>query len=193
MQEQELRASIAAVGPLLPVLMWRGVVLDGRKRDAICSELGLVPRVVFVHSAEEACCALWALHPARACALATEELQSRGGQLPSALQISRLVGARSSDVLRVLRGTADKTPPRRSPRRTRSQKTQLIQLWVEPQFKHYVQRAGAAGGLTLSATLRVAAWEYVARHLPRAPNEGTPRAPSPSCVKPRERRSKPER
>lgn len=48
MDTQELQAlteSIRAQGQLVPILMWRGAVLDGRKRLSICEALGLPPKL----------------------------------------------------------------------------------------------------------------------------------------------------
>jgi ParB-like chromosome segregation protein Spo0J len=41
----ELTASIRLHGQLVPILVWRGDVLDGRKRLAICEALGITPKV----------------------------------------------------------------------------------------------------------------------------------------------------
>lgn len=180
MQERELRASLVAVGPLLPVLIWRGRVVDGEKRSRICGELGLVPRTQVLHSLAECCSALWALHRERAVAEARAHMDG-------VRAIAELCGARVADVAQILAGKPVKQDTR-APRKTRSQKTVLVQLWVEPQLKHFIKRAGESEHLDMSAALRVAAWEYVQRTLPRAPDEGGDRAPSERWVKPPERR-----
>ncbi len=183
MNERELRASLSAVGPLLPVLIWRGRILDGKKRDCICGELGVVPRVQVLHSLSEACSALWAVHQDRAVA------EAMAGGATGVQQIAELCSARVADVATLLAGQASKPKSLRGPRRTRSTKSVMVQFWAEPQFKHFVKRAGETEGLDLSATLRVAAWEYVQRHLARAPREGAGRvAPGTEWVKPPERR-----
>jgi hypothetical protein len=184
MIERELRASLAAVGPLLPVLVYRGRVVDGEKRDRICSELGLIPRTQILHSTGELCAALWVLHPERA--IAEAQLARPGLTLP---ELAELCSTRPSDVALALAGQRGK-PPRgeRSPRRTQGQKSVLIQFWAEPQFKHFVKLAGERAGLDLSATLRVSAWEFVQRNMPRAATEGSARAPGSEWVKPSERR-----
>jgi hypothetical protein len=176
MNEQELRASVAAVGPLLPVLLWRGDTLDGRRREQICAELGLVPRVMHVRSLTEACQALWALHPERAVQLARDN----GVALPT--NIAKLCGTRLVHVARILKGERVPSADKRSPRRTRSQKTVLVQLWVDPQLKHYAQLAGNARALTLSAVFRVAAWQFIERTLPRAAEAGSTRGPAVELV-----------
>lgn len=183
MQERELRASLVAVGPLLPVLIWHGRVVDGRKRDRICEELGLVPRVQTLHSLAECCSALWAIHRDRAVA------EALAGGAAGVTAIAELCSARVADVALVLSTQSKKTKvSKRSPRRTRSTKTEMVQFWTEPQLKHFAKLAGATESLDLSGTIRVALWEYVQRHLPRAPREGGSRAPSEEWVKPPERR-----
>lgn len=47
-----LRESIAKIGQQVPVLVWRGQVIDGRKRMAACAELGITP--LMTHLAEDA-------------------------------------------------------------------------------------------------------------------------------------------
>lgn len=184
MQERELRASIEAVGPLLPVLVYRGRVVDGEKRDRICGELGLIPRTLILHSTSEVCGALWVLHPERAIAEAQQAFSAL--TLP---ELAALCSARASDVAVVLAGKrAPVAAGERSPRRTQGQKSVLIQFWAEPQFKHFVKVAGERERLDLSATLRVAAWEFVQRTMPRAATEGGARAPAVEWVKPSERR-----
>jgi hypothetical protein len=182
MNERELRASIAAVGPLLPVLIWCGRVVDGAKRDLICGELGLVPTVRVLHSPAEVCSALWIVHRDRA----VDEARALGAI--GLKDIAELCSARVSEVAAVLGARAPRVVDKRSPRRSRSQKNVLLQVWTEPQLKHYAQRAGATEALDLSGTVRVALWEYVQRHLPQAATEGQRRAPAPEWVKPPERR-----
>ncbi len=182
MNERELRASIAAVGPLLPVLIWSGRVVDGVKRDRICGELGLVPTVRVLHSPAELCSALWIVHPSRA----VDEAQALGAT--NVKEIAELCSARVAEIAGVLLSRKKPVVNNRSPRRSRSQKNVLLQVWTEPQLKHYAQRAGATESLDLSGTVRVALWEYVQRHLPRAATEGSERAPGREWVKPPERR-----
>lgn len=183
MHERELRASLAAVGPLMPVLIWRGRVVDGEKRDRICGELGLVAHVRTLHSIAEVCSALWAVHPERAVA---EALAAGAAGVQS---IADLCSARVAEVAGLLAANSKRNAKsKRAPRRSRSQKQTLIQVWTEPQLKHYVQSVGAELGLDLSSTIRVAAWEFVQRNSARAALEGSERAPAREWVKPPERR-----
>lgn len=185
MNERELRASIAAVGPLLPVLVYRGRVVDGAKRDRICGELGLFARTQILHSVGEVCSALWALHPERAIAEARAQIEGA-----TTAVIADLCSTRVAEVALIL--SRDRQPiavDGRAPRRARSQKTELIRFWADPQFRHAVKRAGELEKLNLSETLRVAAWEYVQRTLANAATEGSERGPAVELVRPRKRRA----
>lgn len=182
MDEQQLRASIERVGPLLPVLIYQGRTLDGAKRDAICGSLGLVPRVLIVHSLDEACSALWSVHAERALELAGERPMQ---------EVAKLCGVRTVDIALAsgaLRGglRADT----RAPRKTRGQKRVKLQIWSDPQFKHYLDEASDALKADAASIIRCATWEYLQRVLPRAAREGTARGPEPSLVRLRARRAR---
>jgi hypothetical protein len=182
--EAELRASIQAVGPLVPVLKWLGATIDGRRREAICFEMGILPNVHTCHTLEQACTALWPLHPDRALALAREHAGGHVGLPPTVRELAQLCNVSVSAIAQAL-DTRPRRKETRPPRRTQSIKTELVKFWCEPLFKHYVRLAGARNGLDLSSTLRVAAWQYVQRELPNAPTEGGRRGPSVEHVRPK--------
>lgn len=180
MQEHQLRASIESVGPLLPVLIYGGRVIDGEKRDRICGELGLVARVQTLHGLDQACSALWSLHPARALELA--------GERPL-VELAQLCGVRAVDIA-IFTG-AQRGGVRvdsRAPRKTRGEKRIKVQFWSDPQFKHYLDEGAAALDVDASALMRAATWEYLQRVLPRAATEGAARGPDASLVRLRPRR-----
>jgi ParB-like chromosome segregation protein Spo0J len=43
-----LRDSIATLGQLVPIVVWRGKVIDGRKRLAACDALGIAPKSIAI-------------------------------------------------------------------------------------------------------------------------------------------------
>jgi hypothetical protein len=176
MNERELRASLQSVGPLLPQLIYEGRVVDGIRRDAICSELGIIFPQRRLATREEACAALWLVHPERAIAIA---------QTDRVLELARLCGTDAVHVATVL---AQQRPPkpkdRRAPRQTQGQKRVQILLWVEPQFKHYLQAAKEVSHLNMTEALTRAGWRYIQETLPRAATEGSRRAPSLRSVRP---------
>ncbi len=187
--EADLRASLSAVGPLSPALVWRGVTIDGRRREALCAELGIfLPQLTF-HTLEQACHALWTMHPQRAIQVAREHRGGHAGLPPTVRELAEICGV----TVTALALELEQMKPRkrgegkRSPRRTRSVKTEMVKLWAEPQWKHYVRLAGAQRGMDLSQTIRVACWEFVQREMARAPAEGTSRAPSIEHVRPPKR------
>lgn len=182
--DRELRDSIAAIGPLLPLLVWQNRVVDGQRRQAVCAELGLAAPIRRFGSIQEACTALWALHPARAVALAQEYGEAEGLAL-TVVDLALLCGARVAAVAVLVTSAKNVKPDRRAPRRQRSQKTEHVQLFVDPQWKHFVVKVGREQGLDLSSTIRIACWEFVQKHLPKAATEGSRRGPPVEMVRPR--------
>ena len=184
--DRELRDSIAAAGCVDPVLFWQGMVIDGRRRHQICEELGIIPPIVVFTTLKAACTALFQRHPERAIVMAREHLGGHAGLPATARELAEVCSTTLSAIA-VL--TQPKKPKeKRGPHRTRSQRTELMRVWVEPQWLHYVRLAGAAEGMNLSATVRLACWEFVQRTLPRPPTEGSYRGPSTSWVRKPERR-----
>lgn len=181
--DQELRGSIAAVGCLDPVLIWQGMVIDGRRRHQICGELGIVPPMHVSVTLKAACSALWQRHPDRALVLAREHLGGHEGLSPTVRELAEVCSVSVSAIsVELVRGKPKKPPEKRAPHRTRSQRTELMQVWVEPQWSHYVRLAGATHGMNLSATVRHACWLFVQETLPRPPTEGSYRGPSVESV-----------
>jgi hypothetical protein len=71
MRDRDLRTSLAAIGQLESGLRYEGELLDGRRRETLCSELGIRFEVRDASSLQEACSVLWARsHAARALELA---------------------------------------------------------------------------------------------------------------------------
>lgn len=177
MKDRELKASLQSVGPLLPQLIYSGRVIDGDRRDAICSELGIVFPQRRLATREEACAALWLLHPERAIALAETD---------RVLELARLCGTNPVDVAQTLRRLRPKKKDaHRAPRQQQGQKRVQVLLWVEPQFKHYLRRAGEHAHLNMTQALTQAGWRWIQETLPRAATEGSRRAPSAASVRPR--------
>jgi hypothetical protein len=179
MIEAELRASLLAVGPLNPALVWRGVTLDGRRRESICFDEGIALPRKELHSLEQACAALWIVHPERAIQVAREHRGGHVGVPATVREIAELCGTTATAVaLELAKERPAQRQSNRSPRRTRSIKTEALKVWCEPQLKHYVRLVAAKRGMDISQFIRVACWEYIQKHLGRAPTEGTSRAPS---------------
>lgn len=147
----------------------------------------MVPPVAVMVTLQAACTALFQRHPERAITLAREHLGGHAGLPPTVRELAEVCGASVSAI--ALLTAPPKPKEKRAPRRTRSQRTELVRVWVEPQWSHYVRRAGSTLGMNLSATIRLACWEFVQRTLPSRPTEGTDRSPSVDWV----RKPKPER
>lgn len=183
--DQELRDSISAAGCLDAVLIWHGMIIDGRRRHQICAELGIVPPMAVFTTLKSACTALFQRHPERAVTMAREHLGGHAGLAPTVREVAEVCSTSVSAIAMLVR---PKVKEKRGPRRSHSQRTELVRVWVEPQWTHYVRLAGAAQGMNLSSTVRLACWEFVQRTLPRPPTEGTDRSPSPEWVRKPERR-----
>ena len=178
MDEHDLRRSLQSIGPRLPALIYEGETIDGRKRQRLCTELGLELGSHVCSSLREACSMLWAHHPERAIKLAGAH---------SVRELAELCGARVAAVARVIQ---KQRPPRRAahrlPRHVRGQKNVLLQVWIEPQLRTLARDAAAREGLDLSAFTRQALWERAQIVDARAPAHGSRAAPK--WVKPPERK-----
>jgi len=181
MDERELRDSIRESGPVLPVVIFMGETIDGRKRDLICAELGIPITHKHCATLRDACSHLWAVHHRhRAIALADSR---------NVHELAQLCGARPAAVAKVLRDALPRPKyVHKNPRQLQGQKLVLVQVWMEPQLKFLAQRAGEREGLKLSGFIREAAWERVQIVDGRAPMPDTTRAPR--WVKTRERRNR---
>jgi len=181
MEEQELRGSIRKSGPLLPVVIYAGVTIDGQKRAAICADLGVHIDQKYCATLQDACSHLWAVeHQQRAVALAATRNVS---------ELAELCGARPAAVARVLREMQPRPKfVHKNPRHLRGQKIVRVQVWMEPQLKEIARRAGEREGLDLSAFIRQATYDRAQLVDGRAPLPGTTRAPQ--WIKPREKRNR---
>lgn len=166
MHPGELRQSIEAIGPLLPVFVTGDRVVDGAKRLAMCNELGVsIPEKRLVNL-EQICSVLWPLHPARA----LEEAARARGRL-ELLELAQLCGTRAVNVAMMLE-TLHPKPPKPRPYRIRNERPAeavRLQAWIEPQLKQYAELAAERLQINVSEFVRQALWEKSALLVPRAP------------------------
>lgn len=167
------------MGPLLPELWYAGEPIDGRRRAIMCSQLGLALPVRFAESLQVACSALFPLHPLRAIELAGTTSLRDLAELCS-VGVSAVAGHLS-------KSRPASKPDHRAPRE-RKDKRIKVQIWVDPQWKHYVTRAGELERLDLSTAIRRAGWDFVQRTMPNPPTEGTRRGTSVELVNPKRAR-----
>ena len=176
MRERDLRESLRAIGPQLPLARYDGHEIDGRRRAKLCAELGLRIETRDCRTLAEACSFLWVHHPARALELA--------GARPL-LELVQLCGASASAVARELAAAKPKrkhikrflgeqdgpgpTKIRVRSRESRGAKGVKLELWVEPAFKAYVDECSRIERLSLSGLMREALWARIALTVPRAP------------------------
>jgi hypothetical protein len=183
MDEQELRDSLRRSAPVLPLVFFNGDPIDGRKRSAICEELGIAIQEKWFSTLQEACSHLWAVeHQRRAVELAGTK---------NVHELAELCGARPAAIARVMRELRPKPKfLHKAPRQLQGQKNVLVQLWMEPQLKFLATRAGKLEGYTLSAFAREAIYDRVQLVDARAPAPGTHTNCAPRWVKPREKRNR---
>lgn len=94
MRDRDLRASLAARGPIHQAYSYAGELIDGRRRKAICDELGLKLDVHECATLHEACSTLFVIHPERALELARRESTS------SLLELAELCGTTAVAIAR---------------------------------------------------------------------------------------------
>lgn len=179
MDERALRASLQAVGPVLPVVTYMGAVIDGEKRERICGELRLDITKRVCASLGEACALLWTQHPERAVELAQRYGASR------LTELAELCNVRASELAVMLQKMRPPPPKRvRGPKVTYNQKTVVVQVFVEPQLHHIIKKAAAHEGMTISAFVRAAVWQRARIVDGRLARGG----PEQAWLKPKERR-----
>ena len=180
MEERALRASLRTIGALLPVVTYMGATIDGEKRERLCSELGVSIARRACTTLAEACTTLWAEHPTRAI-----ELAQRYGTARLA-DLAELCSVKPAELARVLQSMR---PPRkraeRGPRFLRTKKTVLLQVYMEQQLRHIIQKASEREGLSLAAFVRAACWQRARLVDGRLARGG----PEQAWLKPKEKRT----
>lgn len=175
LSDDELRSSIATLGPLLPVYRWRGRVVDGTRRWKFCKHLGQDITVVNVKYRRDAARILWTLHPERALLLFPE---------PDLLSAAALYGSTPARVAVVKMQLREAPPPppcarlawdkRRGPERIPRQggTARKVQLWLDIETRRLIRRARIeSGDTTEAAFLRRAIATRLAEFLGGEPDD----------------------
>lgn len=167
MRDHDLRANLAAVGQLTPGLEYNATLLDGRRRQNICGELGLRFAVDVCTSMKEACSKLWATHPARALELARSEGAQR------VLELAELCGTTPGAIALVQQATRPKRSQRQQVRdavndHARVRRMIRREVTFEPELWELVQQAAKLRKTNLGVIVREGVWKIV-RELPGAP------------------------
>jgi hypothetical protein len=189
MRERDLRESIQRIGVQSPGLAFAGALLDGRKRSAICLELGSTFPVHTAETFAEACSILWTRHPERALEFAGNAGKS------GVLELAELCGA--SPVAIATEIQANKPKPKKSAAQRRliegqpypqlkEEKKMLRRLFVlEPELYAYAQEAAAQQGhRNVNKLVREALWAKVALLVPQAPQFQPRRVQPPNGARP---------
>lgn len=176
MDDRELRASLATIGAILPALEYENELIDGRKRRAMCAELGVSIDVVALSSLQEACARLYAQHPRRGLELAQRhgvkllhDLAQHCGTTPAAIA-RELRDAKPKPLSgnewrkRRRNGHAEMRELRKSPKMVQ------VLLFMEPELREYGRELAARKGHgNVSRIVREALWKEVALTLPQVP------------------------
>jgi hypothetical protein len=174
MRERDLRQSILRIGVQSSGLLYAGVLLDGKRRAAICSELGIDFPIQTVATFAEACSILWTSHPDRALQLANNAGKT------TILELAELCGATPVAIATEIQANKPKqkkSPAQRRERdghsyiRLRESKRMLRRLFVlEPELYAYAQEAAIkCGHRNVNKLVRDALWAKVALIVPQAP------------------------
>jgi hypothetical protein len=145
-----LRKSILLTGPLLPVVTFQGVTIDGRRRAEICDSAGIEYTTRHYLTPEDAAPVLWALHPERCAELFPA---------PSISAAAELYAATLSEVAHLYQRPAQVRGPRAPGywRRTaEARPARHYSLMVEPTLWDQVGRLATRHGLSRSVLIRCA-------------------------------------
>lgn len=191
MGDRDLRASLQAIGVLVPGLEYAGELVDGRKKHEMCADLGVPFPIHIAKTLGEACSILWTRHPDRALELAGTRKM---------LELAQLCSTSSVSVAKVLQ----QKKPRRShhaprvraiegtPYRALKASPKMIRrLFVlEPELYAYAQEAAAQQGHgNVNKLVRRALWKEVALIVPNAPQFQPRRVQPPNGARATRRRS----
>lgn len=159
MRDRDLRASLAARGPIHQAYAYAGEIIDGRRRKAFCDELGLKLEIHDCETLHEACSTLFVLHPERALELARRESNS------SLLELAALCGTTPVAIARLI--SAPKKSHKRASKdavtKARSSSRMLRRLVTfEPELYELAKQAATElGHKNVNKLVRDSVWRTV--------------------------------
>ena len=170
-QERDLRASLLEMRSSgFGGFRTMRALLDGRKKQRICAELGKHFDVYEARTLKEACSILWTHHPPRALELAGKR---------SLLELAEICSTSTTAIAAEL---AAQRPKKNRPAHARivrnvesaeipkGKKMVKMLIIVEPELKAYALEAAAqAGHRNVSKLIRRALWKEVVLLVPNAP------------------------
>lgn len=187
MRDRDLRTSLQKIGPQKCGLEYQGAVIDGRRRAAICAELGLEFSFRRCATLQDACTLLWLEHPERALALAGArpllELVELCSTTPVA--VARVLQARPKEKRKPgTPGYTRKIAGQPYPELKRAKKMVRRLFVLEPELYAYAREAAAQKGhRNVSRLVREALWKEVALTVPNAPQFQPRRVQPPNGVR----------
>lgn len=170
MLDRDLRASLLAIGALFPALKYAGELIDGRRRMPLCDELSIPIEIRELATLQEACSALYPMHPTRAILLAKKE-----SERCTVLELAQLCGATPTAVALHMKAERPKKSHKRRDgdepiRKLKAKPMVKVLVMMEPELKAYATEAAARRGhRNVNKLIRDAIWRVVALEVPNAP------------------------
>lgn len=179
--DRDLRTSLEAVGALQPAYEYSGELVDGRRRQPICAELGIRLEVRVCETLQEACSTLWALqHQSRAIELAKRE------GVVSVLELAQLCGTTTSAIAKAMQAAQPKKSHKRQIKEQTAQlraTPQMLRRLVTLEPELYALAKAAAheiGHNSFPRLVRDALWKEIRDHVPGAPQRQPRRVQAPN-------------
>lgn len=181
MRDRDLRASLESIGALQPGYEYAGELIDGRRRQPLCRELGKPFEVRVCSTLQEACSVLWAQHHS---VRALELAKAEGAQ--SLLELARLCGTTPTAVAELLQASRPKKSHKRQLREhavelsaTPKMLRRLVTL--EPELYALAKVAAAEiGHRSFPRLVRDALWKEIRDNVQGAPIRQPRRVQSPN-------------
>jgi len=169
MRDRDLRASLAATGPIHPAFEYAGRLIDGRRRQVFCAELDKPLAIHVCDSLQEACSALFISHAQRALELARSEGAS------TLRELAELCGTTPSGIAALLNQTQPKKSHKRAAKtaanRAAKSPTMVRKLVIfEPELLELATEAARViGHRNVSRLVRDSLWRTVRENVSGAP------------------------
>jgi hypothetical protein len=169
MRDRDLRASLAATGAIHPAYEYAGKLIDGRRRQAFCAELGKPLTTLVCDTLQDACSVLFVVHPQRALELARSEGAT------TLREFALLCGTTSSAIAQLLSETRPKKSHKRavkSATQAASKSAVMVRRLVtfEPELYALAKEAAQViGHRNVSRLVRDSVWRTIRENVSGAP------------------------
>ncbi len=169
MRDRDLRASLAATGSIHPAYEYNGSLIDGRRRQAFCAELGKPLAIHVCETLHEACSVLFIEHQQRALELARSEGAS------TLRELAELCSTTPSAIAQLLSETRPKKSHKRAVKSATNQAAKssaMVRRLVtfEPELYALAKEAAQViGHRNVSRLVRDSVWRTIRENVSGAP------------------------